>query len=117
MEGDDEKKLNSGSEERGKENLPWLLAAVSGYIWIAVQWNPYSHPLAGKKKSSTFLAHGLTGINWNEKEREREQHRIGSHTEFSSLGLPFLGQIPQKEWESRTSSEVTQKMKSSLVSR
>jgi len=33
VEGDDEKKLNSsfGSEERGKENLPWLLAAVSGY--------------------------------------------------------------------------------------
>jgi len=51
---------------------------------------------SGKEKEFN-LAHGLTGINWNEKEREREQHRIGSHTEFSSLGLPFLGQIPQKE--------------------
>lgn len=48
---------------------------------------------SGKEKEfKTFLAHGLTGINWNEKEREREQ--IGSHTEFSSF---FLGQIPQKE--------------------
>lgn len=35
-----------------------------------------------------------TAINMNEKEREREQHRIGSHTEFSSLGLPAGVTVP-----------------------